>query len=128
MSGHSNPERIMFRLVLAGCLLAMGLSSMAADPVKLPKELTYVPNDMLAFGSLNAAEVGGHPAFKSLLESLGKSSAQEEVQAVLGLKLHEFERVTIVVPMPPAPNPGERFLPPPQPILLLTMKKPIDPS
>lgn len=118
----------MVRLALIGCLLALGLASQAADPVKLPKELTYVPNDVLAFGSLNASEVGGHPAFKGFLDSLSKSAAQDEVQGALGLKLDEFERVTIVVPMPPAPMPGERHLPPPQPILLLTTKKPFEPA
>ncbi len=116
----------MFRSAMVGILL-IGFSSPsgAADPAKLPKELAIVPNDALGFASLNFTEAGSHPALKTLLDAIQKSPAQEWLLNSTGLKWDELDRATLVMPVP-EPVPGERRIPEPEPIFLLTAKRKVD--
>jgi hypothetical protein len=110
--------------VLAGLLVMVAIApTRAADP--LPKELALVPNDALAFVSLNAADAVRHPALRGFLDAMVKSSAETSFRDQTGLSLNEIARATLVVPIPTI-EPGARRVPEPQPIFLLTTAKPYD--
>jgi hypothetical protein len=109
-----------------GLLLALLVTfpASAADPA-LPKELALVPPDAMVFASANVAALGENPAFKGLLDGLVKSRAADEFTAATGLKLQDLTRAILVMPFP-TKFLGNGRVPEPEPIFVLTTKRPID--
>jgi Protein of unknown function (DUF1559) len=115
----------MSRVVIGLVLLVFAVPGFAADP--LPKELAIVPNDALAYVSVDAVAAGRQPALRGLLDAMLKTPAGTSFQTATGLELRDVARATVVVPMPSI-EPGSRRVPPPEPIFLLTTAKPFDPA
>lgn len=113
----------MNRLAVGLLLLVFAAPGRAADP--LPKELAVVPNDALAFASVNVSEATKHPALRDFLDAMRKSPAESSFQGVTGLSLNDLARASIIVPIPPI-EAGARRVPPPEPIFVLTTAKPYD--
>ncbi|MBX3399736.1 MAG: DUF1559 domain-containing protein [Gemmataceae bacterium] len=113
----------MNRVAVGLLLLVFAAPGRAADP--LPKELALVPNDALAFASVNVTEATKHPALRDFLDAMRKSPAETSFQGATGLSLNDLARATIIVPVPRL-VPGARRVPPPQPVFVLSTAKPYD--
>ncbi len=97
----------------------------AADPAKVSKELALLPNDVAMMATVDLDAVRKHPMYPNFVKGLQSTPLSEELKKLTSLTFEDLKRYTILIPIPEIP-PGQRRVPPPEPIMVFTTHKPID--